>query len=189
MAWGTGDFALLYEAEWKARRSITWVIAPDAPDAASSKALLFDRNYEARGGGAAVLWGCCTEGLLWGLLLLLRRHLPPAAASTASLTPCPPPALPPALARSTRPQDAYSDPGSPASRRTQWGTYVLALVGGERKLLMQGSGASPEGNRCARGASGAVQVPPLARRSGLPAHLFSPLPFLLPPPYPHPHPP
>ena len=43
--------------------------------------------------------------------------------------------------------DAYSDPGSPASRRTQWGTYVLALVEGERKLLMQGSGASPEGNR------------------------------------------
>ena len=29
----------------------------------------------------------------------------------------------------------------------QWGTYVLALVDGERKLLMQGSGASPEGNQ------------------------------------------
>ena len=48
-------------------------------------------------------------------------------------------------------EDAYTDPGSPATRRTQWGTYVLALVEGQRRLLMQGSGASPEGNRCARG--------------------------------------
>lgn len=88
VSWGTAQFALLYEAEWKTRRSVTWVIAPDEPEG-GSKTVLFDRMYE----------------------------------------------------------DAYSDPGSPASRRTQWGTYVLALVEGERKLLMQGSGASPEGNR------------------------------------------
>ena len=25
VSWGTGQFALLYEAEWKNRRSITWV--------------------------------------------------------------------------------------------------------------------------------------------------------------------
>lgn len=87
VSWGNPDFALLYEAEWKSRRSVTWVIAPDAPDA--EKTVLFDRSYE----------------------------------------------------------DAYTDPGSPASRRTKWGTYVLALVDGERKLLMQGSGASPEGNK------------------------------------------
>jgi dipeptidyl aminopeptidase/acylaminoacyl peptidase len=87
VSWGTGSFALLYEAEWKTRRSITTIIAPDEPD--TPKKVLFDRMYE----------------------------------------------------------DAYTDPGSPASRRTEWGTYVLALVDGERKLLMQGSGASPEGNR------------------------------------------
>lgn len=28
-----GSFALLYEAEWKTRRSITTIIAPDEPDA------------------------------------------------------------------------------------------------------------------------------------------------------------
>lgn len=87
VSWGNGQFALLYEAEWKNRRSVTWVIAPD--EEGTEKSVLFDRCYE----------------------------------------------------------DAYTDPGSPASRRTKWGTYVLALVDGERKLLMQGSGASPEGSK------------------------------------------
>ncbi|KAK9828809.1 hypothetical protein WJX72_002171 [[Myrmecia] bisecta] len=44
-------------------------------------------------------------------------------------------------------EDAYTSPGSPASRRTANGSYVLAMVDDERKLLMQGTGASPEGNR------------------------------------------
>ena len=44
-------------------------------------------------------------------------------------------------------EDSYSDPGSPLTRRSRWGTGILALVDGERKLLMQGMGASPEGNR------------------------------------------
>lgn len=30
-----------------------------------------------------------------------------------------------------------SDPGSPLTRRTHWGTYVLARVDGENKLLME----------------------------------------------------
>lgn len=36
-------------------------------------------------------------------------------------------------------EDAYTDPGSPASRRTSLGTYVLAMVDGQKKLLMQGN--------------------------------------------------
>lgn len=44
-------------------------------------------------------------------------------------------------------EDTYADPGSPLSRRTKLGTYVLAKVDGARKLLMSGTGASPEGNR------------------------------------------
>eukprot|EP00884_Botryococcus_braunii_P016558 jgi/Botrbrau1/3586/Bobra.0078s0038.1 len=44
-------------------------------------------------------------------------------------------------------EDAYTDPGTPATRRTSRGTYVLALLDGQRKLLLQGTGASPEGNR------------------------------------------
>lgn len=35
-------------------------------------------------------------------------------------------------------EDAYTDPGSPASRRTKLGTSVLAMVDGQKKLLMQG---------------------------------------------------
>jgi len=44
-------------------------------------------------------------------------------------------------------EDVYTDPGSPLSRRTEWGTYVLAKVDGKRQLLMEGTGATPEGNR------------------------------------------
>jgi dipeptidyl aminopeptidase/acylaminoacyl peptidase len=87
VAWGGADLALLYEAEWKTRRSRSWVFAPDDP--AAEKSVLFDRNYE----------------------------------------------------------DSYSDPGSPMQRRTSQGTYVLAQVNGQRQLLLQGGGASPEGNR------------------------------------------
>lgn len=35
-------------------------------------------------------------------------------------------------------EDAYSDPGSPASRRTAWGSYILATVDDGRQLLLQG---------------------------------------------------
>ena len=34
-------------------------------------------------------------------------------------------------------EDVYSDPGSPLTRRTQWGTYILAKVDGQRKLLLE----------------------------------------------------
>lgn len=44
-------------------------------------------------------------------------------------------------------EDVYSDPGSPLTRKTKWGTYVLARVNGGNQLLLEGSGASPEGNR------------------------------------------
>lgn len=44
-------------------------------------------------------------------------------------------------------EDVYTDPGSPISRRTAMGTYVLAKLDGERKLLLSGGGASPDGNK------------------------------------------
>jgi hypothetical protein len=39
-------------------------------------------------------------------------------------------------------EDAYTDPGSPASRRTARGTYVLARLEGTGQLLMQGACAA-----------------------------------------------
>ncbi|MCD9646859.1 hypothetical protein HAX54_037056 [Datura stramonium] len=47
-------------------------------------------------------------------------------------------------------EDVYSDPGSPMSRRTLAGTYVIAKVkkedDGGTYILLNGSGATPEGN-------------------------------------------
>ncbi|XP_060217602.1 probable glutamyl endopeptidase, chloroplastic [Lycium barbarum] len=47
-------------------------------------------------------------------------------------------------------EDVYSDPGSPMSRRTPAGTYVIAKVkkqdDGNTYVLLNGSGATPEGN-------------------------------------------
>ena len=45
-------------------------------------------------------------------------------------------------------EDAYADPGSPMLARTPGrGTYVLARPDGRRALLLQGSGAGPDGSR------------------------------------------
>ncbi|MGW8264982.1 MAG: S9 family peptidase [Longimicrobiales bacterium] len=44
-------------------------------------------------------------------------------------------------------EDAYSDPGSPMMRQTEWGTYVALTADGGRTLFLRGQGASPEGNR------------------------------------------
>lgn len=46
-------------------------------------------------------------------------------------------------------EDVYSDPGSPRQRRTKFGSYVLAQFkdsDGKKWLLLDGTGASPEGN-------------------------------------------
>lgn len=46
-------------------------------------------------------------------------------------------------------EDVYSDPGSPMLRRTSAGTYILAKIrkaDGSTFLLLNGSGATPEGN-------------------------------------------
>ncbi|XP_021839183.2 probable glutamyl endopeptidase, chloroplastic [Spinacia oleracea] len=47
-------------------------------------------------------------------------------------------------------EDVYSDPGSPMSRRTSYGTYVIAKIHKEEDdatyFLMNGNGATPEGN-------------------------------------------
>lgn len=43
ISWGHDGLALLYESEWKARRSRTWIIAPDG---SAEPKILFDRSYE-----------------------------------------------------------------------------------------------------------------------------------------------
>lgn len=170
VAWGTADFALLYEAEWKSRRSVTWVIAPDAPDPGATKTVRGSRGWLggerelARGGardeevaGPVAPCGAAASRLRAPSDTRAAPHARPPAGQSAPLHSCPPcctlppihlhPPITPQLLFDRNYEDAYSDPGSPATRRTQWGTYVLALVDGERKLLMQGSGASPEGNK------------------------------------------
>ena len=42
-------------------------------------------------------------------------------------------------------EDAYTDPGGPASRRTSRGTYVLARLVGSGELIMQGARWPPCG--------------------------------------------
>lgn len=67
VSWGTGDFALLYEAEWKNRRSLTWVIAPDSEGA------------EKTVGGGVEAWraGWAGRGCLQGQARLRRRRPTP----------------------------------------------------------------------------------------------------------------
>lgn len=47
-------------------------------------------------------------------------------------------------------EDVYSDPGSPMLRRTPAGTYVIAKIkkehDGSTYILLNGNGATPEGN-------------------------------------------
>lgn len=49
-------------------------------------------------------------------------------------------------------EDVYSDPGSPLTRRTAWGTYVLAKVDGQRQLLLEVDGQ--EDHNAGRGKGG-----------------------------------
>ena len=36
-------------------------------------------------------------------------------------------------------EDAYTDPGSPSTRKTKWNTYVLAQLDDQQKLLLEGT--------------------------------------------------
>ena len=45
------------------------------------------------------------------------------------------------------PQDVYTDPGSPVTRRKLNGEYVLATLDNSTKLILLGSGHRPEGKR------------------------------------------
>ncbi|WJX85158.1 hypothetical protein P8452_67656 [Trifolium repens] len=58
--------------------------------------------------------------------------------------------VPPRILFDRSSEDVYSDPGSPMLRRTQAGTYIIAMVkkGGNdgSYILLNGSGATPEGN-------------------------------------------
>lgn len=100
---------------------------------------------------------CRRAGAACGSQLLshpLRQAPPPLAQSlplhrAGAPTPL---LLHPAPHSSRSYEDVYSDPGSPLSRRTSRGSYVLAKVDGKRQLLMVGTGASPEGNKPFLGA-------------------------------------
>ncbi|GAU11295.1 hypothetical protein TSUD_342860 [Trifolium subterraneum] len=58
--------------------------------------------------------------------------------------------VPPRILFDRSSEDVYSDPGSPMLRRTQAGTYIIAKIKKEgddgRYVLLNGSGATPEGN-------------------------------------------
>ena len=43
--------------------------------------------------------------------------------------------------------DSYTDPGDPVSRKNEYGNYVMATFENNSKLLMTGTGATPEGNK------------------------------------------
>ncbi|GFH33738.1 uncharacterized protein HaLaN_33149 [Haematococcus lacustris] len=60
--------------------------------------------------------------------------LPPAAAAPRP-APCP-------ACTCLNYEDVYSDPGAPLSRRTSWGTHILAKLDGQRKLLMEVSASN-----------------------------------------------
>lgn len=57
-------------------------------------------------------------------------------------------------------EDVYNDPGAPLTRRTKWGTYVLAKLEGKRQLLMEGIGASEEGNKPFLRCAPIIGLPP-----------------------------
>ena len=131
VAWGDARLALAYDSRYKCRTSRVFALAPGPPG-----------GWDL--GGARATTG--------------------DAVATAQHTPPPPP--PPRLLLSRDYEDAYADVGSPATRRLRSGAYVLAIVEPDvppspadaaqlppyaevpgRRLLFQGSGASPEGLR------------------------------------------
>lgn len=88
-------------------------------------------------------------GITWGpdgsLALLIESEWKSRRSKTWMISPDFP-EKEPILLFDRNSEDTYKDPGVPLLRRTALGRYVLAHVDSERKLLLQGAGASPIGS-------------------------------------------
>ena len=136
------------------------VAAADAAGEAATAAPLELLRTQWRYNGIA--WGDGALALAYESVYKTRTSrtwcFAPAARAAAVARGVAPPPL--RLLQERNYEDAYSDPGAPASRRTAGGQYVLAVVeppggaaplpSGElpgRRLLFQGVGHAPEGQR------------------------------------------
>eukprot|EP00798_Chlamydomonas_sp_ICE-L_P008109 gene8109-1355_t len=115
-------------------RDIVYTLSADEPSAAPAKLAQTD----LRCGGVA--WCDDDLALLYESWWKTRRSV------ITMIKPSDPEAKPEVLFDRNY-EDAYTDPGSPLSRRTKMGTYILAKIDGQRKFLMEGTGASPDGNK------------------------------------------
>ena len=152
ISWGDDDLALIYESWWKTRRSIVCTFAPARPDeglkvragssAGSNVAVVVVFRHGTRSAAVQEQSQVGSAGSLdIGVVSGLGSGCP-LSSSTLSLS-----LTDFCLAASQvlfdrNYEDAYTDPGSPAKRRTQQGTYVLAQLddeteSGRRRLLMQ----------------------------------------------------
>ncbi len=137
------------------------IAAADAAGAAADAAPMELMRTQWRYGG--ISWGDGALALAYESVYKSRTSrmwafAPDARAAAAQRGVAPPP-LRKLMERNY--EDAYTDPGSPVSRRMPCGAYVLAIVeppGGPaqpradgerpgRRLLLQGGGAGPEGSR------------------------------------------
>ncbi len=59
-------------------------------------------------------------------------------------------------------EDAYTDPGSPMSRKTHWNTYVLAQLDDQQKLLLEGLPSSPDALDSSRVNLGHAKITPIS---------------------------
>jgi hypothetical protein len=105
-------------------------------------------RFACRCGGIA--WGNDSLALLYESWYKTRRSRVWVLAPGDS-------AAPPALLWDRDYEDAYTDPGSPATRRTKMGTYVLATLEGTRQLIMQGT-HNNKSSPCLGGPHGMVPV-------------------------------
>ena len=108
------------------------------------------RGFKRRSSGGAraphrcggVAWGDAGLALLYESWYKTRRSVVWAFAPGD-------PAQPKRVLFDRNYEDAYTDPGSPASRRTGRGTYVLVRLEGTGELIMQGaSSAAREAWHC-----------------------------------------
>lgn len=135
---------------------LVWVEAQDGGDPAveaSPRDVVYALGAAEAAGDAAPRKIAGTDmrygGITWGhgdLALLYESEWKTRWSKTWIIAPDSPETAPELLFDRNY-EDSYSDPGSPMLRRNGLGRYVLAEINEPRKLLLQGSGASPEGNR------------------------------------------
>ena len=143
VAWGDDSFALLYESWYKTRKSKVWIFL--CTDSFSGPLLLYNlwRMFESHPSCV----GLCSlsmarharSGQSWKHLWLRLSYLGVKASNTQVWM------IAPGQRDKQKEilfdrdyEDAYSDPGSPALRRTSRSTYVIARLEGSGQLIMQG---------------------------------------------------